>query len=413
MGTSNQNPLLPLPGSAEATDRAAKSSPPGRRRLVGTASIVLAIAIAALLAWRFFLRTPTVALAPVRSNVHEQVFGLGVIGARVQSDVGFKVAGVLTELDADEGDRIRAGQVLAKLDARDVNAQIAVAKANVVQAQAGIEKAKADVASAAANLANVSGISKRDTHLSGSGLVSTEQAQSDKAAVRIATANLAVAHSALAQAEAALQSALAQEVFEKATFTNYTLYVPYDGWVVSRNLELGDAVNQGQSVFTLVKAGTVWAVGYVDEHLAGRLRVGQPAEIVLRSEAGKRFPGHVARIEIKSDAVNEERLVDVAFDHIPANIHLAEQAEVYITTGTLKRAVLVPQMAVMNLADNKGTVWILDHGKLAQTLVTFGPQLLDGRLPVLSGLPDGAGVVLPKAGLRIGEAARAATQGAQ
>ena len=65
----------------------------------------------------------------------------------------------------------------------------------------------------------------------------------------------------------------------------------------------------------------------MDERLAGHFSVGQPAEIILRSNPATPLPGHVARIEIQSDPVNEERLVDVGFDAVPANIHLAEQGE--------------------------------------------------------------------------------------
>ncbi len=116
--------------------------------------------------------------------------------------------------------------------------------------------------------------------------------------------------------------------------------------------------------------------------------------------------GHVARIEIQSDAVNEERLVEVAFDDIPRDIHLAEQAEVVITTGSLDRAVLVPQTAVSGLHGGQGTVWTVEDGKLARRDVTFGAPLLGGRLPIIDRLPDGIQVVVsPTSGLREGRAA--------
>ena len=409
--------LSPSPAVTPAVDRAATPSLPKteqkalqRSRRVWALAIVAAVAIVAFLLWRLFFSPLTVFTAPVESNVREQVFGLGTVGARVESNLGFKVAGVLAQLDADQGDRVRAGQVLARLDARDIEAQVAVAQANVVQARANVDKANADVTSTTANLTNASRISERDARLIKSGIVSTEQAQGSEAAMRVATANVAVAHSEVEQADAALQSAEAQETFEEATLANYKLIAPYDGWVISRNLELGASPNPGQSVFTLVQANTIWAVGYIDESLAGRLHVGQLAEIVLRSDPGKRFAGHVARIDIQSDAVNEEREVDVAFDQIPDNIHLAEQAEVFITTAELKQAVLVLQTAVTDFVNSKGTIWTLEHGKIAKRTVTFGPQLLDGRLPVLSGLPEGAAVVLPQSGMRVGRAATIASE---
>jgi HlyD family secretion protein len=326
--------------------------------------------------------------------------------ARVQSSVGFKVAGVLGALEADEGDRVRARQVLARLDANDVEAQLAVAKAGVAQARANVAKAKADVASATANLANAKAVSARRAALLAHGNVSQEEAQTSAAAMRVAGASLASAQSGIGVAEATLQSAEAQEAFEEATLANYTLRAPYDAWIVSRNLELGSAVNPGQPVFTMVEAHSVWVLAYIDERLAGRLSVGQAAEIVLRSNPARHYAAHVARIEIQSDPVNEERLVDVAFDDPPPDIHLAEQAEVVITTGTLPQAVAVEQTAATDLRDGHGTVWTVENGRLGRRDVTFGPELLDGRMPIIDGLPSNAWVVnKPASGLRVGRAA--------
>lgn len=374
-----------------------------RSRPVLVALAVLAAGLAGFWYWSARVRALAVPVASVQTNVAEQVFGLGTVGAHIESDVGFKVSGVLVAVDADEGDHVRAGQVLARLDARDIEAQLAVTKAGVAQAEANVTKAEADVASAAATLANATAISTRDSRLIKSGLVSIEQADTDEAAVRIAAANLVSARSGVVLAKAQLRSAKATRMVSEATLADYTLYAPYDAWVVSRNLNLGSAVNPGQSVFTLVAPKEIWILGYVDERLAGRLAVGQPAEIILRSEPGKRYPGHVARIEIQSDPVNEERLVDVAFDHIPANIHLAEQAEVLITTGVLPKAAVVPPTMISDLKDGKGTVWIIEKGHLARRRVSLGPELLDGRFPILAGLPSAVQVVAaPISGLRVG-----------
>ncbi len=375
-----------------------------RRPLVALA--VLAAGFAGFWYWSARVRALAVPVAAIRTNVAEQVFGLGTVGAHVESEVGFKVSGVLVAVDADEGDHVRTGQVLARLDARDIEAQLAVAKAGVAQAEANVTKAEADVASAKATLVNATAISTRDSRLIKSGLVSTEQAETDQAAVRIAAANLVSARSGVVLAKAQLRSAKATRMVSEATLADYTLYAPYDAWVVSRNLNLGSAVNPGQSVFTLIEPKGIWVLGYVDERLAGRLAVGQPAEIILRSEPGKRYSGHIARIEIQSDAVNEERLVDVAFDHIPASIHLAEQAEVLITTGILSKAVVMPPTMISDLKDGKGTVWITENGRLARRRVSLGPELLNGQYPILAGIPAGVQVIAaPVSGLRVGRAA--------
>lgn len=368
---------------------------------------VVLVGAAAFVGWRNHLRPLDVPVVPVRSDIQEQVFGLGVTGARVQSNVGFKLPGVLIALAADQGDEVRAGTVLARLDARDVEAQLGVAAAAIAQAQGNVLKARADITSAETSAANASQVSARDAALVDSGLVSREQAQTDAATARVAASNVEVARSELAMAQAAVQAAQAQQAAVRATLEQYTLRAPFDARVVTRNLELGAMPNPGQPVFTLVQASSIWVVAYVDERLAGVLRVGQPAQIVLRSRPGQALEGRVARIETQSDATNEERIVDVAFDRVPADIHLAEQAEVRITTGRVAHAPCVPQNAISAARDGHGTVWTVENGRLAPRSVVLGPQLLDGTRPVLGGLPEGAQVVAaPLAGLRAGRRAR-------
>jgi HlyD family secretion protein len=359
---------------------------PSRRLLALVVLVASLAAVGGFIGFTVFLRPVAVEVAPVSTNVPVQVFGLGTVGARVQSNVGVKVAGVLVALNADSGDRVAASSVLAQLDAREVAAQLGQARAGVLQAQASLVKAHADV----------------------------EEAESTHAAELTAIANLSMARSEVDVATASVKVAEAQVAFQEAALDNYTLRSPYDALVVARNLQLGAMPVPGQAVFTLVDPATIWVQGYVDERLAGGITLGQPAEIVLRSEPGRRHPGHVARIEIQSDAVNEERLIEVAFDSIPRDIHLAEQAEVVFTTGSLSRAVLVPQVAVSGLRAGRGTVWTIDDGKLAKRNVTVGAPLLDGRLPITDPVPLGVQVIVsPTSGLRAGRdavIARAAPQ---
>lgn len=408
------NPPVAPPTEAHATRSATPKRPRSRRRLLFVSIVMLALAGAGVWTWSRFVQPVVVRVAPVETAVPEQVYGLGTVGARVQSNVGFKVAGVLVGLNADEGDRVASGSVLARLDARDVTAQVGQAEAGVVQARANLVKAHADVAAAEATRANAAAMAKRRSALVKNGFASVEETETTHAAELTAIANLGVAQSEVDVGTASITAAEAQVAFEKATLDNYTLQAPYDALVVSRNLQLGAMPVPGQAVYTLVDPTTIWVLGYVDERLAGSLQLGQKAEIVLRSRAAERLPGHVARIEIQSDPVNEERLVEVAFDTIPADIHLAEQAELFIVTDVLPRAVLVPQTAVTGLAGGEGTVWTVEQDVLAQRRVSFGPELVDGRLPIVAGLPDGAEVVLtPQTGLRAGRAATVAKEPAR
>ena len=96
---------------------------------------------------------------------------------------------------------------------------------------------------------------------------------------------------------------------------------------------------------------------------------------------------------------------------MPDNFHLGEQAEVYITTVRLPQALLVPEAAIVGLAKNRGTVWMVEDTHLQQHEVILGHRLLDGRYEIIGGLPDKARVVVQlRSGLRDGRAATIAEE---
>jgi HlyD family secretion protein len=341
-----------------------------------------------------------------------QVFGLGTVEARIVSKVGFKVAGVLAELEADHGDCVAKGAVLARLDTREQSARVGRAKANIDQAEANLNRALGGVAKAEANYANAKSINDRRQALVKSSNVSIESAETAKAAFDIASADLALARSDVEVARAAIKDARAQEQLESVTLDLHTLAAPYDAVVIARRKEPGTVLAPGEPVFTLIDPRTVWVLAYIDESKTGDIEVGQPVEIVLRSLPAQRFHGRVARIQIESDRANEERRIEVAFDRIPGDFHLGEQAEVYITTTRLPRALLIPEAAIEDLERTRGTVWTIEDGHLARRQVTLGHRMLDGRIEITSGVPDGAQVVARLAdGLRDGRPARIAEVG--
>ncbi len=382
-----------------------------RKRIVWLAIIVVVAAGLAGAGWAAFLRPVKVQVATAAQNVAVQVFGLGTVEARVTSQVGFKVAGVLTELHADVGQRVAKGAVLARLDDREQRAQVARARASVQQAEANLQRADASVDKAKVNYANAKNINERRQKLVASKVTSVETAETAKAAQDAAAAEVNVATGDVAVSKAAVSDAKAQQQLQAATLDFHTLAAPYDAMVTARLKELGSALAAGQPVFTLIDPKTVWALAYIDESKSGEIKVGEQAEIVLRSHPGTRLTGKVARIEPESDRVNEERRIEVAFDNIPAYANLGEQAEVYITTARLPQALLVPEAAIVGLTKNGGTVWTVVDGRLQQHAVTLGHRLLDGRFEITGGVPAGAKVVTQlRSGLRVGRAAKIDTK---
>ena len=343
-----------------------------RRQFLLLVVLLAIVGAAGAGAWALFFRPISVQVAHLERDVPVQVFGLGTVEARITSKIGFKVSGVLVDLRGDVGDRVAKGTVLAHLDDREQRARLARARAGAEQTQANLEKAMASVEKAKANYANARNINTRRQTLLQTSATSIEQADAAKAAEATALADVNLAESEVAVARAAISDAKAQGQQEAALLDFHTLASPYDAMVVARHKELGSALGAGELVFTLIDPTTIWVFAYIDESKAGEIKVGEPAQIVLRSQPSQRVAGRVARIEPESDRVNEERRVQIAFDRLPDGLSLGEQAEVYITTVRLPQVRLVPEAAIEGLGKNRGTLWTVEEGRLQRRDVTLG-----------------------------------------
>ncbi|MEJ2376745.1 MAG: efflux RND transporter periplasmic adaptor subunit [Pseudolabrys sp.] len=403
--------MLDVTKSANTDNRDAPARATRRRRAIVLAAVAVLAVAAGFGAWAKFFSPVKVQVSHPAANVAVQVFGLGTVEARVTSKVGFKIAGLLVDLRADVGDRVAKGTVLARLDDREQKAQVARSQAAVQQAEANLEKANASVQKAQANYENAKRINERRQQLVQSKTTSVEAAETAQAAQDAAFGDLNLAKSNVSVAKAAIADAKAQERQQEVTLDFHTLTAPYNAMVTARLKELGSALAANEPVFTLIDPKTIWVLAYIDESKAGETKVGEPAEIVLRSHPHQRLPGHVARIEPESDRVNEERKVEVAFDQIPPYANLGEQAEAYVTTVHLPQALLVPEAAILDLSKDHGTVWTVESGHLRQREVTLGHRLLDGRYEITGGVPADAQVVTQLSNrLRIGRGARIASE---
>lgn len=361
-----------------------------KRILIG----VLLVLIAAIAAWLVLVKRPlSVSVVQVERQVPIRVFGLGTVEARVLSNIGFETGGTLVEIAVDQADRVSQGDILARLHSAEQHARVAKAQASLVQAQAGLEKVEATLARARAILKQRQQTNRRQQTLVKQGTVSQEIADESQMNETVAAADVTVADSEVIVARAALADARAQLALEQSILDHYKLPAPYDAVVVSRNKELGTVLSPGEPLFTLVDPATVWVLAHVDEAQSGELQIGQVAEVRLRSRPNQPLPARVARIDIESDRVSEERRVYVKCEQCPEHFHIGEQAEVLIKVTELEQALLAPETAVDLYDGHSGTVWTVVDGELLRQRVTFGQRTLDGRLAITSGLKDGSQVV--------------------
>jgi HlyD family secretion protein len=383
-----------------------------RARLLSLGLLPLA---ATGLAYAFVtLRPIEVSVAPVAENVPVRVFGLGTVEARVLSRIGFEVGAAITELNADHGDVVTNGQVLARLHGTQQEAKVARAKAAALSAEVAVKKADANTAKARAILAQRLEVNKRRQELVARQATSAQAAEEAQRDEDVAKAELLVAESDIEVAKAQITDARAQLAYEKAILEQHTLLAPFDALVVERQKELGTVIKAGDPIFTLVAVGSIWALAYIDESRAGAIKEGQPAEVRLRSLPNQVFQARVVRVGIQSDRVSEERRVYVKCEQCPVRFHLGEQAEVLITVATLSKARLVPEAAVTGFDGARGKVWSVENGRLTRRLVSFGYRTEDSRLEIRDGLPQDADVVSQvNSSLQEGRRARAVREAAR
>ena len=374
--------------------------------------IALGIAlVAALTLFLFSQRAVTVQVSQQEHDVPITVFGLGTVEARVISEVGFEVGATLIELKADHGDHVSKDSVLARLHSAEQEARVAKAEAGVINAEAALTMTRAVVSKARAVLAQRQQTNRRQQRLLIQNTTSKESAEDAQLQQDVAKADLAVASSEVEVANARVADARAQLDYDEVLLDHHVLRSPYDAVVVKRRHELGSVVTAGEPLFTLMDTESVWVLAYVDESQAGAIRVDQAAEVRLRSLPQTVFAGHVARIEIESDRVTEERRVYVVCDQCPVNFHLGEQAEVFITTNHLKEATLIPAVAVADFDGTAGKIWAVSDHRLQRLAVQFGARTLDGRLAIAGGLADGTlPVTSLRSGFREGRRVKVATE---
>jgi HlyD family secretion protein len=387
------------------TDLTATLRKPVVKSLLVAAAVLLAIAAAIIIHSN---RPLSVQVAAIEQNVPVRVFGLGTAEARVLSKIGFEVGATLVDLYADHGDRVKRGQVLARLSAGEQEAKVAKARAALLIAEVNIAKSAANVEKAQAVLAQKQEANRRKQALVGRDVVSQQAAEEAVRDEAVAKADVAVALSEAESAKAQLTDARAQLQYEETLLRHRTLVAPYDAIVIERHKEPGTVIKAGDPIFTLVAVGSYWGLAHVDEARAGFIEEGQHVEARLRSRPLESFTGRVVRIGLESDRVTEERRVYLRGDNPPARVYLGEQVEFWITVATLDKALLVPAAAVHGYDGRQGTVWTVESGVLKRRVVKFRHHTEDARLEIVEGLPEGARVVAQLEGdLREGRSARA------
>ncbi|MBB5202905.1 RND family efflux transporter MFP subunit [Inhella inkyongensis] len=302
---------------------------------------------------------PVQMVQPSRGEAIDAVFASGAIEPQAQLPVAPRVSARLLELRADEGQRVRKGELLARLETAENDAALQELAARERQAELALERAQTLV---------------RQGFVAAS---EQDRARAERDAVRAQGARLR------AQRGYALLTA------------------PADGEVLRRDGEVGQFIPAGQALFVLGDAARLRVSAEVDEEDIARVRPGQP--VVLRAAAlgAAVFDGVVEAITPRGDPVARSYRVRIQLPQPPAGLRVGMTVDANIILARRSQALLLPSTAV-----HAGQVWILQGGRAKAQKVVTGTQG-NGRVEVLSGLALDARVVLQAEGVKEGQRLRA------
>ncbi len=223
--------------------------------------------------------------------------GLATANGRVEVtrvDIASKLAGRVAEIDVKEGDSVKAGEVIARLDTAELKAQLAGAKAAVQQALASIGRAEADIATRKAqnDLAEIE--MGRAEELAQTAVGSKADVDRRRAENLVAAAQLQAAQAALVEANATKQAADAQVAQIEAMLDDSELTTPVSGRVEYKLVQPGEVVAAGGRLVTILDLSDVFMTIFLPTGEAGRVALGSDARIVLDAVPDSVFPATVS-----------------------------------------------------------------------------------------------------------------------
>ncbi len=331
----------------------------------------------------------------VRGDLQPTLFGIGIVEARQNIQVGPTVAGRVARVHVEQGASVEAGALLAEMDPVDLSERLTAARQAVLRARSSVAASQAQTEEAQSRQATADASARRYASLRERGFVSAEAERSKGHEARAADAAWHASQANVGVSAAEVARLTAEVGALEKQLANTRLLAPVAGVVVARDIEPGSTAVAGQAVLRLAGKDSLWLRVRVDQGRSAGLAIGLPVSIRLRSRPGHDFEGKLARVEQLSDAVTEERLVMVAFDALPADLTLNEMAEVTFRLPARKAVLNVPPGALVRQGGQTG-VFLADGGRARFAVVTTGVRTANG-VEILDGVAEGALVVTQRA----------------
>lgn len=341
------------------------------------------------------------------SQAHTLLNATGYVVAQRKAAVASKATGRLEWLGVREGSVVREGEVLARLENKDVTAALQQAQANVNLSRANLEQGEAEMRDAQRALERSGDLLQKNFVSAAAHDVAVARAEKARAAITGLKASIAVAQANVRSAQVSVDQT--------------QIRAPFDGVVLTKNANVGDMItplssasgSQG-AVVTMADMSTLEVEADVSEASVGKVKLEQPCEIQLDALPGERFRGRVTRTVPTVDRAKATVNVKVGFVDRDARILPEMSAKVAFLSKETPAAERTPRTVVAPAAlmerDGRKVAYVVREGKAAEVVIQTG-EAYGEVLEVKQGLKPGDRVVLkPSARLRDGAAVSVAAK---
>jgi HlyD family secretion protein len=379
---------------------------------------VLVLAGAVIAATRGGTKIDPSKLAKVeKGDLAKSVVATGKVEPITKVEIKSKASGIVKKLYVDAGDRVKKGQLLAELDKEEIAAQVAQAKAQLEASEASARGTQADyerakVDAEGPDVPMLKRAYDRAQGMAKEGVVSASALDDAQKNFEMALNKQNVAKAQLQVLKAKIGQATAQVARDRANLMQLeeqlsytTVTSPIDGIILSRDVEVGDAVSSilvlGSSATLIMTEGDtseVYVKGKVDESDIGKVYMAQPARIKVESFKDKTFNGKVTKISpmgVEKDNVTTFE-VRVSINNPGGELKAAMTANAEIILEEHKNVLQIPEGSILYDKDKKASVEVPDEkGKEGKRKVAVNIGISNGaKTELLSGLKEGDQVVL-------------------
>jgi RND family efflux transporter MFP subunit len=317
----------------------------------------------------------------------------GTMQALTEAPILARTDGYLKRRLVDIGDRVRSGEVVAEIDAPELDQQIHQAEASVGQAEAATDQAQANLEQGKANRELARITAERTKMLTARGISPLQERDQSQAQLSAQDANVQALEKAILAQRSNLVAVKAN-LARLQELQGYRLVkAPFDGVITLRNVDVGALVSTGNTLlYRIAQIGTLRTYVNVPQSQVNSVRAGQAAALTVSHFPGRSFRGIVARTANALDPATRTMLVEVDVPNADGALFPGTYAEVDLTGALVNAPLVVPAAALVFRTDGAQVAVVQADQTVHLQKITVGRDYGD-RVEILQGLSEGATIL--------------------